>query len=450
MPRMKILSKLEQEIFDSPPVLSSFERKRCFDFPNGLLKIAASLRTPANSICFLAKAGYFKATKKFFAAQFHSTDLEYIAQQRKIPFSELDIGSYDKQTALRHRHLILDFYGFSEFDLVTECNIGDEITTLIRARLKPKLIFFRIVDSLIRQRVAVPSCDLLSRLILEQLREYKANVVSLLAQELSETRRKQLDELLERVLADNQTQSSERDRYRLTLLKKFSQSTKPSKIKASTQDLLLLQSLYQEFEPVIEKLNLTSEGIRHYAGSVIRSKIFQLTRRSEPDRYLHLLAFIAHQYFGLQDTLVDVLLRCVQAFSAQRAHKEIYYEHRQEHKQQLRSLVQLVDDNVMETISRIKTITHCELSDAEKVEKIKALLDQIQPQQQLLQSHLEPLKNEYGNEHEDADYYRIVEQRSVKLQNRVVPIIKTLTFSPTASSTALMSALNHFKSCGHL
>jgi hypothetical protein len=34
MPRMNILNKSEQEMFDNPPVFDSSERKRFFNFPN--------------------------------------------------------------------------------------------------------------------------------------------------------------------------------------------------------------------------------------------------------------------------------------------------------------------------------------------------------------------------------------------------------------------------------
>jgi hypothetical protein len=33
MPRMKILSPVEQDAFDSPPVFNSVQRKQYFDFP---------------------------------------------------------------------------------------------------------------------------------------------------------------------------------------------------------------------------------------------------------------------------------------------------------------------------------------------------------------------------------------------------------------------------------
>jgi len=37
---------------------------------------------------------------------------------------------------------------------------------------------------------------------------------------------------------------------------------------------------------------------------VIKSDIFQLNQRREEDRYVHVIAFITHQYYRLQDNLV--------------------------------------------------------------------------------------------------------------------------------------------------
>lgn len=447
MPRMNIFNALEREAFDAPPVLTSAERKQYFDFPIGLLKLAATLRTPTNIVCFLTTAGYFRATRKFFAGSFSTTDLEYVAYEQQIAFSEVNPETYDKQTAGRHRRLIIEFFGFTELNLASESIIREEMTSLIRARLKPRLILVRVVESLIRHRVVVPSYDLLSKLILEQLHEYKATIVRLIEEHLSEMGRQRLDALLEKEGTVVQDGPGSAHRYRLTLLKKFSQSTKPSKINASIEDLHILQTLYLEFEPIIEKLNLTSEGVRHYAGSVIRSEIFQLTRRSDQDRYLHLLAFIAHQYFGLQDTLVEIFLKSVQSFlgGVRREHKDLWYQHRPHHTRQIRSLVRLVDGSVLGTLSQIKTIAHSNLADQEKVEAIKQVLDLAEPQKEQLQNQITPLISQTGSDHEDEDFYRIIEQRSLALQKRTTPILKAVAMAGTASSAGLMEAIDFFK-----
>jgi hypothetical protein len=81
MPRMNILNKSEQEMFDSPPVFNSSERKQFFDFPSSLLEMALRLQKPASRIGFLLACGYFRAAKRFFKPQdFHQHDIEYVAR----------------------------------------------------------------------------------------------------------------------------------------------------------------------------------------------------------------------------------------------------------------------------------------------------------------------------------------------------------------------------------
>ena len=79
-------------------------------------------------------------------------------------------------------------------------------------------------------------------------------------------------------------------------------------------DLDLVGGLYHQLSPALQTLALNPEGIQYYAHSVIKSEIFQVTRRNDPDRYLHVIAFIAHQYFRLRDNLFDVLLTSLQSF----------------------------------------------------------------------------------------------------------------------------------------
>ena len=81
------------------------------------------------------------------------------------------------------------------------------------------------------------------------------------------------------------------------MLKKLSQSTKAGEIRQRTNDLLDLKAMYDGLVDLLPALGLGREGVSYYAGSVIRSEIFQLARRTDPDRYLHVIAFIAHQLY---------------------------------------------------------------------------------------------------------------------------------------------------------
>jgi hypothetical protein len=101
-------------------------------------------------------------------------------------------------------------------------------------------------------------------------------------------------------------------RARLTLLKSFSHSLKPSKIRENLADRQTIADLYRPLRETVRSLDLTPDGLRYYAHAVIKAEVFQVSRRADPGRHLHLLCFIAHQYFHLNDLLIDVLLIAVQ------------------------------------------------------------------------------------------------------------------------------------------
>ena len=78
-------------------------------------------------------------------------------------------------------------------------------------------------------------------------------------------------------------------------------------------------------------------------------------RRNDPDRYLHLLAFIAHQYYRLQDNLIDALLASLRSFhnSAIRAHKEQCYARRELRNESLKALLGGLERGLVGTLTTI-------------------------------------------------------------------------------------------------
>ena len=449
MPRMQILTPLEQKAFDAPPEFNSEERIKYFDVPAGLLHLAQQLRTPTNQVCFLVSCGYFMATKKFYAGTFHPPDLDYVAHQLGLSAEDIHPAVYDKQTLRRHQEQILDFYGFKPFDGSARTFITREIEAMVRTQQRPQLIFLRGVDILIREKVEVPGYFLLADLILQAINAHKDQLAHFIEKELTPPTRAVLDELLVQVPATpDGAPPSKTAAYKLTLLKKLSQSTRPAKIKERVADLYRLQELHGQLQPLLMALNLAPDGIRYYAESVIKAEIFQLTRRAEEDRYLHLTAFVAHQYYRLQDNLVDVLLQSVQTYinTAQREHKEHCYERRAQRSQSLKTLVGYLDEDLLGTLTSIQAITETgDLTAEEKLAHIRALLQAQEPTRRTIETCLEPLKQELESELAEETYYRMLEARSVRLQNRVSPIVKALTFQGEAASAALMEAIAHFK-----
>ena len=231
------------------------------------------------------------------------------------------------------------------------------------------------------------------------------------------------------------------------MLKRFSQSTKPARIKANLEDLRTLRPLYRAVESVVTALDLTPDGIRYYANAVLKSRVFQVSRRAEEDRHLHLVCFIAHQFLRLHDVLIDILLLAVQHAlnTCQREHKERYYDARLEQRQSLSALVADVDQGAFSPLAAIEAIAFSEqLSDPDKVRQIQAVLSEGEDTRRAAEAHLRQVQHHTQHGSEDADYYEVLASKSVKLQNRVADIVKELDFQGDETG-ALLDAMQSYQ-----
>ena len=97
-------------------------------------------------------------------------------------------------------------------------------------------------------------------------------------------------------------------------LKNISQSVEPGRIKDSVRGFLIIKKIHQELSSAITTLNLSSEAMRYYGVWVIKAKVTQINKMvTDPERYLYLLSFIEHQFKMWQDTLIEVLLKCIKS-----------------------------------------------------------------------------------------------------------------------------------------
>ena len=228
------------------------------------------------------------------------------------------------------------------------------------------------------------------------------------------------------------------------MLKKLSQSVRPTQIKERSSDLSYLKGIYEEIEPIIKVLGLGHEGIQYFATSVLKSDIFQLHQRSNEDRYIHAMSFIAYQYYRLQDNLADTLLSTVTSFktSAKREHKEKYYAQRDEKNINISNLLNSLDHNVLPVMNNIHKVTQdASYDDTDKIIKITSLITQYHSIASELQEQKSALQESFSTE----DYYEILINRSIKLQNRISPILKVMVFDADEASYGLLSAIHHFK-----
>jgi TnpA family transposase len=433
---MRILSTSEQDAFDKPPLFDHRERKRFFDLPKALMDMASGLRSPAGQMGFLLTCGYFKAAKRFYRPQdFRGPDIEVATKRLDLQGTDFAPEAYAKQTRARHQRLILDFYGFTPFDREAEAVLAAEIATMARTHLKPRLIFDRCVDFLVQRRVQVPRSGVLLELIRSGLQVRKAELIGLMDAHLSDDARALLDDLF--------TTADDQNRYRLTLLKKLSQSTKPTKIKEAIADFETLTVLHDKLRGTLAALDLGVSGVRYYAGSVLRSEMFQIQRRAASDRYIHAAAFVGHQFYRIQDNLIDLWLSVMASFqaAATREHNERLLETRKEQQEQLKAVIEDLDTSVFGLLRDIRGVTEADgLSDTQKVDAIQSLLDQGQS------GAFERLKDDLTATGRDRSWFDVVEAQSLRLQNRLSPILRVITFDRNDRAAGLIAAINHFKS----
>ena len=118
MPRMQILTPAEYTEFETPPVFTSVDRKGFFYLSQSVLEHLTTFRTPINQIGFVLTRGYFLATKRFFARQFHSADATYVSKQLGFLPSVFNLDTYDEATARRHRKIILSTWALGRLTLL--------------------------------------------------------------------------------------------------------------------------------------------------------------------------------------------------------------------------------------------------------------------------------------------------------------------------------------------
>jgi hypothetical protein len=143
-----------------------------------------------------------------------------------------------------------------------------------------------------------------------------------------------------------------------------------------------------------------------------------------------------------------VLLASLRSFQngAIREHKELCYARREQLNESLKVLLEGIERGLVSTLTTIGSITEDRaLSDVEKVTRIRALLATRETRRLLEKDPIVELKASLGSELGEDDYYKILESKSVWIQNRVNPVLKALTFQAGPSVRKLVDAVEHFK-----
>ena len=130
--------------------------------------------------------------------------------------------------------------------------------------------------------------------------------------------------------------------------------------------------------------------------------------------------------------------------TCQREHKERYYEGRNERRSTVRRFLNQVDEGAFTPLADIESIAFDgDLEDKIKVQRIQQVFAEAKDLRDRATEHLDGLRTQWEPHAADAEYFRALESKSLKLQNRVSEIVKVVDFH--ANDPSLREAITHYK-----
>lgn len=481
MPRLKIWNQKQIRQYEHPPAFSAQERKHFLTLPASLQTKVNAFHTLTNKVGFGLMFSYFLARKRFYPTEhFAEKDIAFLCRRIGAwPFA-FDEDAYKGSTYTRHRQFILDYFAFEAFQ-------GDRHTELINEVIHEQIYSFeepaRVLNFMLEwlegRHIEVPTYHTLQLLLTQAIRRRNRTVSQTLERVLEPAHRFALDPLLE---LDPRKGDGGRGEYLLTRVRALSPADSPKQIRANLEKHDVVQQIHTVLEPVLDQLKLNDKALRFFGELVINSQPFQIQRRRDPDKYLLLVAFCAHQVRVFQDWMTDTLLSVSQSFINKATHEyqQDLFANRSIYKRAFRQAVNIAQDKVglLREIRALIWTPEEMLSDQLKIAQLRELLptpivaplaggiDKLPAEPRPSSTPLEgwavegrerPVDHQLDEEQDlrrlrhaynldgPDDYYSYLEDQSQSLQQRATPIIRQLRFDPDASDQRLLEAIAHFQ-----
>ena len=445
--KLVILSPSEKKRFDSPPKFNADEQTIYFALNNDILHILDKLRTVTNKVGFLLQLAYFRSHGKFYTAnQFRQRDIDYVIRLLGLNANQLDFDKYQKRIPALHRKKILARLGWRALDQTAQTEIFEHLLWHVKNQHSPKQLFLIVIDYCWQHKIELPSYNQIALWITQAYNENESTIVTQLKALINRKHEKLLTEL---VSVDNDNKRKFQ-RAPITQLKQINQSLRPSDIQENVKTFILIKTYFDEFQLIYKELDLSDQATEYFAIWVQKAENFQINSFSNKYKlYLHLLAYIKHQYFTRQDVLIDIFLKSVQS-TLNTAKKQLLIQEKENRSSRNKAIKQLTKSN-KDTRLLIEDITYVVkssvLSEQDKLIKIEALIDQYHEQhtyddkQQII-----AIENTLNNVVKQQDLFDALESLSMRLQRRVSSIIKQVEFNQETSDAALVEAIVYFKS----
>ncbi len=241
----------------------------------------------------------------------------------------------------------------------------------------------------------------------------------------------------------------------ITLLKKINQSLRPSDIQENIQAFLTIKEYFYQLQPVFLEINLSDQATEYFATWVQKAEAFQINSFTDKNKlFLHLLAYIKHQYYLRQDVLIDIFLKSVKSI-LNAAKKQLLIKEKEAKAGNDKAIKQLTQSSkgtriLIEEITQV--IKSSSLPENTKLIKIELLIDQYHAHHNDQEKEkIIAIENTLNKSLQSQDLLDVLESLSIRLQRRVSNIMKHVDFNSDTSDVPLIKAITYFKSKdGHI
>ena len=439
---MDVLPSKEAKRFSQPPAFSGDDRKNYFKVDEAI-RVAIENASSDSKIGLLLQYGYFKASGKFFTSNlFKLTDIKFVSKVLDVTASADFLENYIDRTRQNHRLLILDVCGHVEFGSAIQF-FDEAVADMVDKQMHPRKLFYVLIEQLRQKKIELPSYDRIIRTITDKFHGFEKSIIQTIADIITP---EQIEALAQLIMTSDNCY----ERSLLTRLKFITQSLKPAKIKSGIRNFLIIKRLHEEIISVIKKLTLSTEATKYYAQWVIKAKTTQIAEMTESHkRHLYLMAFIDHSYKIWQDTLVDMLLKCIQQQlnKAERVVGKMLIDRMPEKNKLTASVLSGLDDS-QNTVNAVRVVVHDPaLSNDDKILKLYQIVPCQEKDAPLTKTEqdTDKLKRQLEAEEAQNDEFDALSSLSKKLQNRVSDIVKYLKFEACKGAEDLYAAIEHYQ-----
>lgn len=444
MPRLSIFTEDEINLFDKPPRFSSEQRQKYFHLSDKLILLLRNLRSATNKVCTVLQWGYFRASGRFFSIDdFHLADLRYVTQILNVSHQEINLKGYreKRKITVEHQRMILKAMNFRPLDVKTKSWLQTQLESLASKHMQPREMIYYLASQCYQQQIEIPTYHYFAEHITQIYNSVENRLITIVKNNITDKQKNALVSLLPN------------DSSKTILLsdwKSYNQSLKVKDIQSDIEIFIQIKETFHTISPLLKALSLSPSSSEYYATWVKKAKTSQLIQIPEKAKlFLHLAAFIQHQFYSRQDAFIDIFLHSVQNALNKAKNKRISNEQSQR-AERTKLIQKLVDEqDLLEALilDITNVVAEDTLTDSKKIARIKLLIQQHQDVQTTIRQ-----QGDYHSQKEkirklltDDTYYNFLEEASVSLQRYVNNIVKVVEFNQETSEQKTIEAIRYFK-----